>query len=320
MADEAGSTAPASDAFQALGSESRMAVLRSLADDEPKTFSELFDASSEDTTAGFAYHLRQLTGLFVQKRDDERYELTYAGRAVVRAIPSGTYTESVDREDIGLDDDCPFCGETALAATVEDNVTRVFCRDCDSPVLRLSFPPSGYRGRDEADLAAAFDAHHRHRIEAFGDGVCPECGGVVTARLRPVEPVESDDEASTDEDHVPIQAAFDCETCGSSLRCPVSLTVLSHPAVVAFYHDHGVDITSRPLWNVGSEWRERRISRDPWCLGIRTRLDDEELHLYVARDGRVVDARRQSVTDRETESEETNDASEDGTTVDGAAA
>ncbi|MEF8852978.1 MAG: hypothetical protein V5A28_11250 [Haloarculaceae archaeon] len=45
----------------------------------------MFAATDEETTAGFAYHLRQLTGEFVRQRDDERYELTDAGRAATTA-------------------------------------------------------------------------------------------------------------------------------------------------------------------------------------------------------------------------------------------
>ena len=78
----------ASDTFGALGSETRMGIVRTLFEAErdegaPATrpFSALFEASDEETTAGFAYHLRQIAGEFLRQRDDERYELTDAGRA-----------------------------------------------------------------------------------------------------------------------------------------------------------------------------------------------------------------------------------------------
>jgi hypothetical protein len=46
----------------------------------------------------------------------------------------------------------------------------------------------------------------------------------------------------------------------------VTAGVLDHPAVVSFYCDHGADVSDRPLWNVGPEWRERLVSTDPWCV------------------------------------------------------
>lgn len=296
-----------SDAFQVLGNETRTAVLRSLATDQPAAFSDLYADSAEDTSAGFAYHLRQLTGRFVRRREDERYELTSAGRRVVRALRAGSYTDSVERDAVDLHGDCPFCGEPALVATVDDDVTRAACESCEAGLLGLSFPPSGYSTRDAGDVSAALSAYHRHRIDAFADGVCPDCGGPVSASLEPAGdgPAESGGEGPTGagdrapaphddggRERVPVQTSFECDACGAGLRCPVSLTVLGHPATVAFYHDHDRDVRERPLWNVGTEWRERILSRDPWCVRVRSRLDEECLLLYVGGDGTVVEHRR----------------------------
>jgi len=312
-ADDAGSTdgsvapdttedhgAP-SDAFQALGGETRLAVVRTLATaDEPLAFSDLFAATDEDTTAGFAYHLRQLADEFVRQRDDERYELTDAGRAASRAVRAGTYTERVNRGPVVLDADCPVCGGDTLTARVVDNVTHVACNACETTLSRLSLPPSGYEGRDGTDLVAAVDTHHRNRIESFADGICPECAGTVDASVGPVDEDEAnatDDDALKPHEYRPRQATFTCETCGASLSCPVALATLDNPAVVAFYHDHGEDVSERPLWNVGNEWRERVVSTDPLCVVVSTRLDDEVLSLYVAGDTTVVGHQRTTAVD-----------------------
>lgn len=284
-----------SDAFQALGGETRLAVVRALATaDEPLAFSDLFAATDEDTSAGFAYHLRQIAGEFVRQRDDERYELTDAGRAASRDLRAGTYTRRVDRDPVAIDADCPLCGERALTAGVEDNVTVVACEACDTTLSRLSLPPGGYVDRDTESVVAAVDTHHRTRIESFADGVCPECAGRVDATVGPV-----DDAPSTDADAAagPHRVAFACETCGTDLACPVALATLAHPAVVAFYHDHGEDAGERPIWNLGSEWRERVVSTDPLCVLVSTRLDDEVLSLYVAGDASVVGTRRTTAVD-----------------------
>ncbi|WP_135362645.1 ArsR/SmtB family transcription factor [Halosimplex halophilum] len=297
-----------SDAFGALGGETRLAVVEALDEASPRTFSDLVDATGADTSAGFAYHLRQLTGRFVRQRADERYELTDAGRSVARALAAGTYTASIDREPVELDEPCPLCGDDGLVAAVADNVTEVGCERCDGTVLRLSLPPGGYATRDADGFADALDAHHRRRIESFDDGVCPECTGTVSTRVEPVvDSVDGDSGADIDRDqldrehddgeHVPVQAVYECDTCGADLRCPVALTLLDHPAVVSFYHDHDRDVRDRPIWNVGSEWRERVVSRDPWCIVVSARLDGEDLVCYVAGDGRVVDHRRDSHDD-----------------------
>lgn len=63
-------------------------------------------------------------------------------------------------------------------------------------------------------------------------------------------------------------------------------------AVVSFYHDHGVDVRDRPIWNVGAEWRERLASTDPWCVVVATTLGGERLVCYLDRDAEVVETRR----------------------------
>jgi hypothetical protein len=288
-----------SDAFQALGGETRLAVVRTLADaEEPLAFSELFAATDEDTTAGFAYHLRQLDGEFCRQREDERYELTDAGRAASRNLRAGTYTERVNRDPVAIEDDCPLCGEAELTARVVDNVTEIACGACESTLSRLSLPPGGYADRDTASVVAAVDTHHRNRVESFADGVCPECAGRVDPAVEPADDTATAiDPADGDAEGGPLQVAFACETCGADLRCPVALATLDHPAVVAFYHDHDEDAGERPLWNVGTEWCERVVSTDPLCALVSTRLDDEVLSLYVAGDATVVGHRRTAAVD-----------------------
>lgn len=261
------------DAFGALGNETRTRVVRALAEaDEPMAFSALHEASGEDTSAGFAYHLRQLDGRYVRETD-EGYVLTYAGREAARDLAAGTYTESHELDPVALDDDCPLCGTPALEIRGSDNVLGVVCADCGGEVCSLPFPPGGLRTHEETDLPRAFDAHHRHRISMLSRGTCPECGGHVARDL------------STGREFA--RAGFECAACGYDLQCPVTLTVLDHPAVVALYHEHGVDVRERPIWNVGGEWRERCVSTDPPVVRVSTRVDDEVLALYVGRDATV---------------------------------
>jgi hypothetical protein len=317
-----------SDAFEALGNEVRMAVLRALANadreterndgDEPSsgrtmTFSELFEVSPVDTSAGFAYHLRQLTGQFVEKTGDEddQYALTYAGSQVARAIVAGTYTDRVSFDPVPTGDSCPLCESGDLAAACEANYVTVACTDCDRAILTLPLPPGAHRNRnadahDDSDaspgsdpdsdperLLATFDRHHRHRLSVMSDGVCPECAATMDATIA--RPPESVTERLPDEEAERAQVRLDCQQCGCRLHCPVTLAVLEHPAVVAFYHDNGENVRDRPIWNVGPEWRETVVSDDPWCVRVSTRLDEEVLDLFVAGDCSVAATRRRTV-------------------------
>lgn len=301
---------PASDAFGALANEVRIGIVATIADREaesrtPVRFSELFAESDAETTAGFAYHLDAVVGPYLRKveggkrpeeSEDARhgagYELTHAGRAVARSLAAGTYVPRADRS-VRLEEPCPCCGEAGLSGEASDGVLTISCTACDRAVLSLTMP-AGLEGREE--LPSAFDRHHRHRLAAFGDGLCPECGGRVEREVVPAleGSVEREGEEGV-EGGDRVQAAFSCGQCGHGLRAPVTLAVLDHPPVVAFYHDHGRDIGERPIWNVGSEWAESVLSRDPLCVRVVAEIGGDTLALYVDRDLAVREVQR---TDR----------------------
>jgi hypothetical protein len=299
------SVAAVGDAFSEIGHETRVEALSLLGSEGSCSFSTLFEASDSDTSAGFAYHLRQLADRFVRQRDDERWELTAAGREAARIVASGELTHSVDHEAVSLAAACPLCQAEALQLSVSDSTAEVDCRGCGQSVTKLPVPPSGHV-RDEDDFPAALDTYHRNRIQTFVDGVCPDCGGPVETTPELVDPAEttpesvdsaeaapgSVDSAETDAEPLVAQLTSSCTQCPASFDCQATLAVLDHPAVVSFYDDHGRDVTERPVWNVGPEWRERVLSTDPWCLLVQTRLDDEVLELYVGGDGAVHEHRR----------------------------
>jgi len=93
---ETGDGLAPSEVFQTLASEVRVTVLVELlaaerAGETPVSFSELQSAADADSSAGFAYHLRQLSEHFVRQPGDG-YVLTPAGRRAARAIVDGTFT------------------------------------------------------------------------------------------------------------------------------------------------------------------------------------------------------------------------------------
>ncbi|MFD1512944.1 DUF7351 domain-containing protein [Halomarina rubra] len=302
-----------SEAFAPLGNEVRTRTLAALLDDGMPTrrrFSELFEASGADTSAGFAYHLRQLTDHYLRETDDG-YALTDAGVRMARAIASGTYTDSVDRDPVPVADPCPFCGaggedegagevdgaegddHPGLHAGAHDNTVAITCSACERTVLSLGFPPGGFRSHDDESFPRALDRLYRHRVGLLADGTCPECGGATRGRVGYTDADQTDD--GTDADAArPTRLALSCTACGYALRCPVTLAVLDHPAVVSFYHDHGVDLRDRPIWNVGEEWAERVLSDDPWCVRVATELDAEALSVLVGADGTVVETERRT--------------------------
>jgi hypothetical protein len=315
--------AAASDAFAALGSETRMGVVRTLFAAErdaggpvTRSFSTLFEASDEETTAGFAYHLRKLPETYVQKvptgdeadgADDQGseaegdaeagYRLTAAGRRVARAIAAGTLTGSADRAPVDLSAVCPFCAEPALTAAGDDTVLTVACDGCEREILALPFPPAGYRAHDDGSLPTAVNDYYRGRIATMREGTCPECGGPVETAAELVGDEAAPGEEGAAEappterettDAPVARAQMACTACGYRLRCPVTLTVLDEPAVVGAFHAAGVDLSARPLWNVGPEWSERVVSTDPLAVRVTAHVGDTDLACFVGRDLSVI--------------------------------
>ncbi len=274
-----GETRSSSEAFQPLGNEQRTAVIEALYDDGPETrsFSALAEATEADTTAGFAYHLRQLTGHYLRETE-HGYTLTDAGVRVARAIESGAFTESIDRSPTAIDDPCPFCGTHTLEARTHDNTVTVQCSSCDASLLRLSFPPGGHRTHTDDTIPTAVNRLYRHRINTLCDGFCPTCGATAQATMNHRSVGERER----------AQVNCSCTRCGYQIDCPVTATVLNHPAVVSFYYERGESLENRPLWNVGTEWGERVLSDDPWCVQVTTSIDDDELALLVGEDTTVV--------------------------------
>ncbi|QZP38082.1 ArsR/SmtB family transcription factor [Halobaculum magnesiiphilum] len=302
--DDAGASAVApDDAFAALADETRLRTVRALASaDRPLGFTELFERVADDPdgpSAGFAYHLRQLTDRYVRTDDDGRYRPTFAGRQAARALDAGVYTERVDRDPEPVDGDCPVCGAAALEARIADNHVGVACTDCATELLALPFPPGGVRDRDTDEVLPAFDAYHRARLRQLADGVCPDCAGRAEGKITFVEPAELPDAAEAGERDAdaadaparPVVAGA-CADCDFRVRVPVSVALAEHPAVVAFCDDHGIDVRERPIWNLGSEWAEGVLSTDPPAVRVSVAGDGETLRLLVGDGPTVVETDR----------------------------
>lgn len=293
--------ATASDAFQALAGDPRVAVIRALAAGTTgrATFTELFEATDVDTTAGFAYHLRQLDDHYVRQVDSDsdaagdrdgpdddasRYELTAAGRRVARALDAGAYTRRIEDTTFPVPDPCPRCDAgraavdddtvspessethpgTGLRGEVADDVASVRCEDCDHEPVTVPITPAVLEGESRADLSDTVDAIARRRLRSYADGVCPDCGGDAQGRIV----AESSATGDASPSRTSFRARFACANCSATLSCPPSHVLLVQPAVVTAYHDHGVDVRDRPLWAVDDDWRTITLSTDPWCLWL----------------------------------------------------
>jgi hypothetical protein len=99
------------DALSVLGDETRVSILRALADaDAPLAFSELRRRADVSDTGRFNYHLGKLCEYFVRETP-EGYELGHAGSRIVDLTGDASATDPGAKTDPGIETACPVCGE-----------------------------------------------------------------------------------------------------------------------------------------------------------------------------------------------------------------
>ncbi|UVE50707.1 winged helix-turn-helix domain-containing protein [Haloferax larsenii] len=279
----------AESAFSLLADETRLAIVRALANatDTPLTFSELRERVGTIDSGRFNYHLGKLTGRFVEKTDDG-YELRLAGQLVFGAILAGSYSRGDDVGPIPLDPPCPMCGGDIEATYADERIT-VQCTECDKPLVDVGIPPGVFEGYDIEELPAVADRYTRTLFSQARAGFCITCRGTFEGRL-----VRSGDDSRNDVIFDDVHAAYSCDRCNDELVTGVGMVYLDHPAVVSFYYDHDIDLSQPHLW--GTAWRTmpdiETVSDDPLRAEVTFEVDDDTLTLRIDEDLNVLDVAR----------------------------
>jgi len=274
------------EAFALIGDETRVAILEALwhIDDQPAAFTALYEMTETDNSAQFNYHLDQLTGHFIRKRD-EGYELRTAGKSVVRAVVEGSFNAHPDLAPFETNDKCTQCGGR-LGATYTDEKLAIRCPDCSHTHGQYSFPPGGLIGRDNQEILAAFDQRVRHLHCLARDGVCPECSGQMQTQIA------RGGDCCLDTN---LRAEYTCKQCQHNLCSPIGLVLLDESAVVAFYRDHGLDLSSTPYWRldwcVSDDYTTVR-GTDPWQISVSITHESDTLRVSLDENLTVTEVER----------------------------
>jgi len=278
------------EVFATLSDDTRIAVLRALwdADGEEVTFSDLREAVGMRDSGQFNYHLDKLVGQFVTKTEDG-YELTRAGLRINGAIDAGAYTMEGTLDPIELDEPCPTCGGDRTLY-YEDETVEIDCESCSAGAA-FGVPPSAFAGCDRERISAVAGRYLHTTFQHIADGFCPFCEGRVHPTVGPVaEMVDLPDEPPEDASEevferiqdVPF-VRYDCDRCGANPGAGLALALRSHPAVVSFYHDHGIDVRDRSIWNFAGfdPERETVTQRDPLRARMTYHADGDNITLTV---------------------------------------
>jgi len=273
------------DAFDALGDGTRLAIVETLAEHRREnwewsglSFSELRKAVGVRDAGRFNYHLDELLDTFVVKDDDE-YVLTTAGLELAGAIRAGTYTER-RRFRTSTDRSCPGCG-AEIDVAYRHGTLLLTCPE-HGVIFGNSVPGGAVADRDPADVLALSDLKARRDLERARRGACVHCWGTMTATM-PAEP--PGDEASEQ-----VLARLACEDCGMVFRVPAAACVVDHPAIVAFHYERGVDI--RELNYLDMEFLTGEngevVSEDPVRVRVDVELDGDRLRVLLDESTAVV--------------------------------
>lgn len=246
------------DALSAIAEKSRIQILQALweTDERPVSFSQIRAETDISDSGKFNYHLKKLQPEFVRNRD-EGYELTAAGRKVIGAAVSGTYTDndaSVAPVESG---DCPKC-DGVLQTTYGDGTATVACQSCEMVVTNgLLAPPVLAGTADTSALPQLFNRLLVSDIQRMNRGFCLLCGGQIErSLLRETGRTET---SGTEGPFVELV----CSACGFSTTQVAGAVALDHPAVIGFLFEHGVDIRETPLWELD------------WLMGESTAVTNE---------------------------------------------
>lgn len=275
----------ATDQFELVTAEPRAAILGALATyqgENPRSpsvgFTDLRRRAGIEDSGNFNYHLDKLQPAYVRQTEDG-YMLTFAGMSLVGMFQAGVGTET-DKGPVALDAACSICG-TQLTATYENRLLSVTCENehrfpCDG------LPPNAVAGRTLREAISIQRHRTQHHLDLVHEGVCPAC-------FDDIE-LEHDVLGESQAGHVFVAI---CKGCGWVSASSVGSYLLSEPAVVAFYYDHGVDVSQEPYWALELTVAEPAVrSEDPLRLSLSVERGDERLTLVVDERTQLLDSER----------------------------
>lgn len=298
------------DAFALLGNETRIGILRELwevrepfvaSEANALSFTELRERVGTTDPGQFNYHLNKLVDEFV-RRTDAGYVLRPNAILVLRAavIRSGIGDASLDPTP--TEDPCPFCGADVEVLYADEQLV-VRCTACpgeyesdSSPpgtlISSQLFPPTGIEGRDGQAIWEAVIDHSAASVFAFLRGVCFECASSTTTSVSACADHATDGICERCGSTQAAIGTIQCGTCGAAWRGEAWLPAMTHPEVIAFFHDHGFDADGGLTLDVYRELLaspETVHSTDPLRLVKSVTIEGDELTVVVDEELSVLD-------------------------------
>lgn len=286
--------------FKLLGNDTRMRILGVLWEEfdfqayvtqsqEPVPFSDLRSQAGRGNT-NFNYHLEQLLGVLVEKRD-VGYLLTPLGYNLMRAIDTYATFEYDTVSQTPLEEPCPFCDGTLLGR-YEREILEVRCRDCGALAEdgNFTFVQLETTTAGNLELDRLLDVGIRNleeRVESSFHGICWECHSTLERTLERCDDHERDGSGVCPacSHRYGIQVDVECPNCNTGGRGPLLEYALLVPDVRALFRRHGLGPADVGPWcyrlAAFEAVEEADLSVDPPGVTYRFALDDDVVAVRI---------------------------------------
>lgn len=307
--DSATGGVPPGEAFALLGNETRIEILQALwvshdpnAADNGVPFSELHERVDMVDTGNFTYHLEKLGEHFVRKTETG-YELTRAGFTVVQTVIAGSVHRTPTFDVAKVDAVCQLCGgDIAVSYHRSTDTVVIRCTECpghwgeswpSGTIFAFDMPPAGLRDRSPDEVFRTILTWRSHRIETMVAGVCPVCAGTVDRSVGPCRDhdVEEGSPCQACGKRFQTVVSHVCTVCKEMIRLPIAGEVLFHPAVIAFFYDHGIEHRIG-TWDAIARahgYEHTILSTEPLRLQVTFPCGEDELRITLDEDLTVLD-------------------------------
>ncbi|ELZ18387.1 hypothetical protein C478_01985 [Natrinema thermotolerans DSM 11552] len=223
--------------------------------------------------------LEDLENVYVYAPEQDMYKLLPSANLLFLRYLSLFSEENVTMNTRSVNGSCGRC-DGELVGAYEDQVLTIKCNACDSLLYHLAFPPTEVAHRDPDGVFEAFEKRTRAQLWLVANGICRWCVGPTSFELVDAETdLEEDAELAHD-----VFVKHVCDRCGSYILTTVGEILLFHPAVIAFYHNNGIDILDRPLWEVDVCVDPEAVSvrsTGPWSLTVELSCGDATRRLEL---------------------------------------
>lgn len=275
------------EAFGLVADPNRLDIIAAMAEAPYEAFrgtlafSEIYERTAFTDTGQFNYHLDKLVGPFVRKVEDG-YELRYPGRIVHHLAASGLLSDRGEADVTSVGTSCRQCGADRLHAVYEGDRFWVRCEECGRRVAVGPFPPRALANHPPDRAPEAFDRYMFGEVVRTAENVCSWCASPLSASLDPARTEEGWPTA----DWVVVRT---CEHCRSFIATRLYDLLRLHPAVIAFYHDRGVDVLGSTFWAAESEMAglDVTVTDDDRAATVTLTHGGDRLRLALAEDLRA---------------------------------